>query len=33
MHLFDSGHFWPFEAPAEMVTALRDFLEQDSPAG
>ncbi|MGW3292159.1 alpha/beta fold hydrolase [Streptomyces sp. NPDC001002] len=26
VHLFDSGHFWPFEAPEEMVGVLRDFL-------
>lgn len=26
VHLFDSGHFWPFEVPEEMITALRDFL-------
>ncbi|MFJ4783857.1 alpha/beta fold hydrolase [Streptomyces sp. NPDC088794] len=26
VHLFDSGHFWPFEAPEEMVSVLRDFL-------
>lgn len=27
VHLFDSGHFWPFEAPEEMVDVLREFLE------
>ncbi|MFD4507673.1 alpha/beta fold hydrolase [Streptomyces sp. NPDC058457] len=32
VHLFDSGHFWPFEAPEEMTTVLREFLGQD-PAG
>ncbi|MGP3690457.1 alpha/beta fold hydrolase [Streptomyces sp. IBSNAI002] len=26
VHLFDSGHFWPFEAPEEMADVLRDFL-------
>ncbi|WP_432196477.1 alpha/beta fold hydrolase [Streptomyces sp. bgisy027] len=26
VHLFDSGHFWPFEAPEEMAAVLRDFL-------
>lgn len=26
VHLFDSGHFWPFEVPEEMITVLRDFL-------
>lgn len=26
VHLFDSGHFWPFEAPEETVTVLREFL-------
>ncbi|MEU1405666.1 alpha/beta hydrolase [Streptomyces sp. NPDC005728] len=26
VHLFDSGHFWPFEAAEEMVTVLREFL-------
>ncbi|MGW7824534.1 alpha/beta fold hydrolase [Streptomyces puniciscabiei] len=26
LHLFDSGHFWPFEAPEEMVEVLRSFL-------
>ncbi|MEU9342910.1 alpha/beta hydrolase [Streptomyces sp. NPDC048278] len=26
VHLFDSGHFWPFEAPDETATVLRNFL-------
>ncbi|MDD9375185.1 alpha/beta hydrolase [Streptomyces sp. ZAF1911] len=28
VHLFDSGHFWPFEAPEETVAVLRAFLTQ-----
>jgi pimeloyl-ACP methyl ester carboxylesterase len=31
VHLFDSGHFWPFEAPHESVDVIRAFL--DSVAG
>ncbi|HZQ32913.1 MAG TPA: alpha/beta hydrolase [Mycobacterium sp.] len=27
VHLFDTGHFWPFEAPQETVDVIRDFLE------
>jgi pimeloyl-ACP methyl ester carboxylesterase len=30
VHLFDAGHFWPFEAPDEMAAVLRDFLGQAS---
>ena len=26
VHLFDSGHFWPFEVPEETVAVIRDFL-------
>jgi fermentation-respiration switch protein FrsA (DUF1100 family) len=26
VHLFDAGHFWPFEAPSEMVRVLTEFL-------
>jgi len=26
VHLFDCGHFWPFEAPDETVAVLRKFL-------
>lgn len=28
VHLFDAGHFWPFEAPTEMVGVLNEFLER-----
>jgi pimeloyl-ACP methyl ester carboxylesterase len=27
VHLFDTGHFWPFEAPLETVDVLRAFLD------
>jgi pimeloyl-ACP methyl ester carboxylesterase len=27
LHLFDTGHFWPFEAPEETVAVLGDFLD------
>jgi pimeloyl-ACP methyl ester carboxylesterase len=27
VHLFDTGHFWPFEAPHDTVDVLRAFLE------
>lgn len=27
LHLFDAGHFWPFEVPQEAARALRGFLE------
>ncbi|MFI5507187.1 alpha/beta fold hydrolase [Mycobacterium sp. NPDC051804] len=27
VHLFDTGHFWPFEAPHETVDVLRTFLD------
>jgi len=27
VHLFDSGLFWPFEAPEETISVIRDFLE------
>jgi pimeloyl-ACP methyl ester carboxylesterase len=26
VHMFETGHFWPFEAPQETVDALRTFL-------
>ena len=26
VHLFDTGHFWPFEAPRETVDVIRSFL-------
>jgi pimeloyl-ACP methyl ester carboxylesterase len=26
VHLFDTGHFWPFEAPRESVDVIRAFL-------
>ncbi len=31
VHLFDTGHFWPFETPHESVAVIRAFL--DSVAG
>jgi pimeloyl-ACP methyl ester carboxylesterase len=27
VHLFDTGHFWPFEAPLETVDVIRAFLD------
>ncbi|HTZ16754.1 MAG TPA: alpha/beta hydrolase, partial [Mycobacterium sp.] len=27
VHLFDTGHFWPFEAPHESVDVIRSFLD------
>jgi pimeloyl-ACP methyl ester carboxylesterase len=27
-HIFDAGHFWPFEAPDETATVVRDFLQE-----
>jgi pimeloyl-ACP methyl ester carboxylesterase len=27
VHLFDTGHFWPFEAPRESVRVIRAFLD------
>jgi pimeloyl-ACP methyl ester carboxylesterase len=30
LHLFDTGHFWPFEAPAETVDTARNFLDRIS---
>ena len=27
VHLFDTGHFWPFEAPRETVDVIRAFLD------
>jgi hypothetical protein len=27
VHLFDTGHFWPFEAPHETVDVIRAFLD------
>jgi hypothetical protein len=30
LHLFDPGHFWPFEAPAETLATIRDFLDRIS---
>jgi pimeloyl-ACP methyl ester carboxylesterase len=30
LHLFDTGHFWPFEAPAETVETLGNFLDRIS---
>jgi pimeloyl-ACP methyl ester carboxylesterase len=27
VHLFDTGHFWPFEAPHESVRVIRTFLD------
>jgi len=27
VHLFDTGHFWPFEAPHESVDVIRAFLD------
>lgn len=27
LHLFDTGHFWPFEAPQETVAAIADFCD------
>ena len=29
-HLFDSGHFWPFEAVDESVTVIGDFCDRVS---
>jgi pimeloyl-ACP methyl ester carboxylesterase len=29
VHLFDSGHFWPFEVPDEVTSVLREFLAQE----
>lgn len=29
VRLFDSGHFWPFEAPAETVRVLQEFLRKE----
>ena len=26
VHMFDTGHFWPFEAPQDTVDTLRTFL-------
>lgn len=31
VHLFDTGHFWPFEAPQESVDAIRAFLDTVIP--
>lgn len=28
VHFFDTGHFWPFEAPDEAVTVIKTFLER-----
>lgn len=28
VHLFDTGHFWPFEAPYETVAVIRAFLDE-----
>lgn len=28
LHLLDSGHFWPFEAPEESVSVIGDFCER-----
>jgi pimeloyl-ACP methyl ester carboxylesterase len=28
VHLLDSGHFWPFEAPEESVSVIGDFCER-----
>jgi pimeloyl-ACP methyl ester carboxylesterase len=30
VHLFDAGHFWPFEAPAETVHVLEEFLTKEN---
>ncbi|CAN5671743.1 hypothetical protein BH09ACT8_BH09ACT8_39670 [soil metagenome] len=30
LHLFDTGHFWPFEAPEETVSVIGDFLDEIS---
>jgi pimeloyl-ACP methyl ester carboxylesterase len=30
VHMFDTGHFWPFEAPRDTVDALRAFLDSVS---
>jgi pimeloyl-ACP methyl ester carboxylesterase len=30
LHLFGTGHFWPFEAPAETVDTVRNFLDRIS---
>jgi hypothetical protein len=27
VHLFATGHFWPFEAPQESVDVIRAFLD------
>jgi hypothetical protein len=27
VHLFDTGHSWPFEAPHESVAVIRAFLD------
>ncbi len=29
VHLFDAGHFWPFEAPTDMVQVLQGFLAKE----
>ena len=28
LYLFDTGHFWPFEAPAETVATIKTFLDK-----
>ncbi|MBV9091958.1 MAG: alpha/beta hydrolase [Mycobacteriaceae bacterium] len=28
LHLFDTGHFWPFEAPEETVATIKAFLDR-----
>jgi pimeloyl-ACP methyl ester carboxylesterase len=32
LHLFDAGHFWPFEAPEEAAETIRGFLSGDVDA-
>lgn len=29
LHLFDAGHFWPFEAPDEAAEVIRGFLDAE----
>ncbi len=29
VHLFDAAHFWPFEAPTDMVQVLQGFLAKE----
>jgi pimeloyl-ACP methyl ester carboxylesterase len=33
VHLFDTGHFWPFEAPEESVAVIRAFVDSVTSHG